>query len=116
MKRFPSWMFAVLGLLAPICAQAQAPLVLEKKVALGEVKGRIDHLAVDLGRKRLFVAELGNNSVAVVDLNLGTVIQRISGLKEPQGVGFVAERDTVYVASGGDGTLRMFAGESLASV
>ena len=41
---------------------------LEAKIPLGEVHGRIDHLAFDAGRDRLFVAELGNNSVrAVVD-------------------------------------------------
>src|SRR5690348_6908444 len=116
MKTVTSWMLALLGLLTPINAKAQAPLVLERKIALGEVKGRIDHLAFDLGRKRLFVAELGNNSVAVVDLDLGKVIQRIPDLKEPQGIGYVATGDTVYVASGGDGTLRMFAGENFTSV
>jgi DNA-binding beta-propeller fold protein YncE len=116
MHRVIAWTFAVLGLLTPISAQAQAALTLEAKIRLGDVKGRIDHLAVDPKRKRLFVAELGNNSVAVVDINLGKVIQRISDLKEPQGIGYVAASDTVYVASGGDGTLRMFAGENLASV
>lgn len=42
-------------------------LQLEAKIPLGDVAGRIDHLAVDLARGRLFVAELGNNSVGVVD-------------------------------------------------
>jgi YVTN family beta-propeller protein len=116
MKSVPSLTFALLGLLLPISAQAQAPLVLETKIALGEVKGRIDHLAFDSKRKRLFVAELGNNSVSVVDINLSKVIQRISDVKEPQGIGYVDASDTVYVASGGDGTLRMFAGENLISV
>ena len=30
------------------------PLVLDAKIPLGSVKGRIDHLAVDLARQRLF--------------------------------------------------------------
>ena len=47
------------------------PLVLEQKIPLGEVRGRIDHLAIDLPRHRLFVAELGNNSLGVVDLAAG---------------------------------------------
>ena len=47
---------------------AISELALEKTISLGEVKGRIDQLAIDLGRKRLFIAELGNNSVGVVDL------------------------------------------------
>ena len=33
--------------------------MLESKIALGDIKGRIDHLAIDLKRQRLFVAELG---------------------------------------------------------
>jgi len=45
---------------ASVLAQTAAPLVLEAKIALGEVSGRIDHLSIDLKRQRLFVAELGN--------------------------------------------------------
>jgi hypothetical protein len=44
------------------------PLQLEAKIPLGEVRGRIDHMAIDLARQRLFVAELGNDAVGVVDL------------------------------------------------
>lgn len=86
-------------------------LVLESKVPLGNVRGRIDHLAVDLGRKRLFVAELGNDSVAVVDLAAGKLLRRISGLKEPQGVGYVPSVDALYAANGGDGSVRIFGGD-----
>jgi hypothetical protein len=32
------------------------------------VKGRIDHLSIDVEKARLFVAALGNNSVEVIDL------------------------------------------------
>jgi hypothetical protein len=49
---------------ATLLAQtAGAPLMLESKIPLGEVSGRIDHLSIDLKRERLFVAELGNNSL-----------------------------------------------------
>jgi len=87
-----------------------APLVLEAKIPLGDARGRIDHLAIDLGRQRLFVAELGNDSVAVVDLKDRKVIRRIAGLSEPQGVGYVPWSDTLLVANARDGSLRMFAG------
>jgi hypothetical protein len=43
-------------------------LALKEKIALGAIEGRIDHMAFDAARKRLFVAELGNNSLGVVDL------------------------------------------------
>ena len=44
------------------------PLALDTKIPLGAVSGRIDHLAVDLKRQQLFVAELGNDSLGVVNL------------------------------------------------
>lgn len=95
-------------------AQAAEPLVLEQKIALGDVSGRIDHLAIDLPRQRLFVAELGNNSVGVVDLREQKVLHRIGGLREPQGVAYVAESDTVFVANAGDGSVRRFRGADFA--
>jgi YVTN family beta-propeller protein len=90
------------------------PLQLEAKIPLGEVRGRIDHMAIDLARQRLFVAELGNDSVSVVDIKDHKVLHRISGLKEPQGVGYVASTDTLYIANAGDGSLRLFRGENYA--
>ena len=95
-------------------AAEPAPLVLETKIALGKVSGRIDHLAVDVERQRLFVAELGNDSVGVVDLKSGAVFRTITGLREPQGVGYVAATDTLYVASAKDGSVAVFRGPELA--
>jgi hypothetical protein len=40
----------------------------KRRSQFGEVKGRIGHFAIDFGRQRLFVVELGNGSVGVVDL------------------------------------------------
>jgi len=90
-----------------VAAQAD-PLQLEAKIPLGNVAGRIDHMAFDAARNRLFVAELGNNSVGVVDINARKVIHRISDLKEPQGVAYLASRDLIYIANGGDGVMRIY--------
>src|SRR5260221_13524710 len=60
-----------------------SPLQLEAKILLGEVRGRIDHMAVDLKRQRLFVAELGNDAVGIIDLANRKLIGTITGLKEP---------------------------------
>src|SRR5215468_1241875 len=102
---------AWVGIARPIAQADSLPLQLEAKIPLGEVAGRIDHLAIDLSRQRLFVAELGNDSVAVVDLKAGKVKHVITGLKEPQGIGYVPSSDTVFVANAGDGTVRLFRGE-----
>src|SRR4029453_18442655 len=86
----------------------------ETKIPLGAVRGRIDHLAIDLARHRLFVAELGNGSLGVVDLSQGKLLRQIDGLAEPQGVAYYPVTDTLYLASGGDGSLRRFKGDDLA--
>src|SRR5262249_1166105 len=106
----PVLMLVLVGGAAMAQQGNQASLELEKRVPLGTVNGRIDHLAVDLARKHLFIAELENNSVGVVDLGNGSLLHRISGLSEPQGVGYVPSGDMLFVANGGDGTVRMFKG------
>jgi hypothetical protein len=85
-----------------LTAQATDPpaLILESKIGLGKVSGRIDHMAFDPTRNRLFVAELGNNTVGVVDINERKVAHRMTGLSEPQGIGYETSTDTVYVAKG----------------
>lgn len=101
-------------LLAGVAEAADPPfLELDGKVALGDVAGRIDHFAIDLPRQRLFVAELGNNSVGVIDLATRKVIRTIAGLDEPQGLGYVPSSDTLYVANAGDGSVRFFQGPDL---
>src|SRR6266571_6234794 len=74
-----------------------APLQFEGKIPLGDVRGRIDHMAIDLPRRRLFVAELGNDSVGIVDLKNRKLIHTLGGLSEPQGVGYVPSMETLYV-------------------
>src|SRR3979411_1883962 len=92
-----------------------AALQLEGKIPLGAVRGRLDHMAIDLDRHRLFVAELGNDSVGVVDLEARKVVHQRGGLKEPQGVGYLSSSDTLFVANGGDGSVRLFQGPDYAA-
>ena len=89
-------------------APAEAPLVLERTIPLKTVAGRIDHLAFDARRGRLYIAELGNGSVEALDLATGRSVGRITGLKEPQGLAVLPDRDELAVASGGDGTVRFY--------
>ena len=81
---------------------------LEKTIALHGVRGRIDHMAFDPGRKRLIVAELGNNSVDVIDGVAGVPLHRFTGLREPQGVGYAQRSDVILIANAGDGSVRLF--------
>jgi DNA-binding beta-propeller fold protein YncE len=93
---------------------ARAPLELEAKIALGTVEGRIDHMALDVKREHLFVAELGNDTVAIVSVADRKVVRVIDHLKEPQGVGYLQSSDTLYVANGGDGSVGMYVGADYA--
>jgi hypothetical protein len=118
-KSFPAFATSVaaaaLAALAPTSAPAQAAgpeaLQVEAKILLGQVNGRIDHMAVDLARGRLFVAELGNDTVAVVDIKSSKLVQVIAGLKEPQGIGYVPSTETLYVANARDGSVQLFRGD-----
>ena len=95
---------------------ASPPLVIDAKIPLGQVSGRIDHLGIDLERKRLLVAELGNNSLGVVDLAAGKVLSRVAGLAEPQGAAYVPSSDSIFVANAGDGSVRVLRGEDLTPI
>jgi hypothetical protein len=88
-------------------------LELESKIPLGDIRGRIDHLAIDASRHRLYVAELGNDSVGVIDLKESKTVRTLTGLRQPQGIGYVPSSDTVYVANAGDGSVRLFRGGDL---
>ena len=104
-------MAAVIGMLIPAASwAANPPLVLEAKIPLGAVAGRIDHFAFDPDRQLLFVAELGNDSVGVVDLTTGSVVHRLAGLHEPQGLAWHVATSMLYVANAGDGSVRLYQG------
>jgi hypothetical protein len=66
-------------------------------------------MAIDLHRKRLLVAELGNGSVDVVDLASREPVSRITGLDNPQGVAYVPWLDLIAVGTAGDGAVHFFA-------
>jgi hypothetical protein len=106
----------LLGLaIASAVARAEEALLLEGKIALPGVAGRIDHLAVDLDRKRLLVAALGNGTLEIVDLAGGHRVKQVVGLREPQGVGYAQKANRVAVANAGDGSVHFFRGEDLAA-
>ena len=95
---------------------AQPPpgsLRLEREIPLPGVGGRIDHMAADVAGQRVFVAAYGNGTLEIVDLAQGKRTDQIKGLKEPQGVAYVPSSGAVYVAGGGDGTVRSFDSQTL---
>jgi YVTN family beta-propeller protein len=97
-------MFVVRG----FAANPPVPLKLAGTIPLPNIDGRIDHFSIDLHHQTVFIVALGANAVVPVDLAHGKILGSISGLKEPQGVLFVPENGHLYVANGGDGSVRIY--------
>lgn len=88
---------------------------LESKIVLGRaVSGRIDHLAVDLKRQRLTVAD--DDGLAVVDLAKRQLQSTMLGFKEPQGIAYEPSTDALYVTSARDGSVRILRADDLTSL
>jgi DNA-binding beta-propeller fold protein YncE len=85
-------------------------LNLKQSIPLPDVKGRIDHLDINQNDQVLFVAALGNNSLEIVDLKNGKLLQSIKGLDEPQGVAFIPQTKEIMVANGGNGECKFYKG------
>ena len=90
--------------------QSPSLLVLLQKISLSNVNGRIDHMDIDIKNHRLFVDELENNSVDVLDLHdNGKRLKTITdGIAEPQGVDYVPKYNKLFVSNGGDGKVNIF--------
>jgi DNA-binding beta-propeller fold protein YncE len=78
-------------------------LTLEKEITLPDVKGRIDHIDIDIKGQVAYVAALGNNTLEIVDLKSGKVTGTITGLDEPQGVAYIAKHKEIFIGNGGTG-------------
>lgn len=105
---------SVLTILAvtSVAAQENQPLRLVQTIPLANVKGRIDHMNVDVKGKRLFVAGLENGTLEVVDLKEGKSIRSIPGFKAPQGIAYLPALNKIFVASNDDGVVRVFRGDT----
>ena len=99
---------------AALAAQSpnSAPLKLIQTISLPGVEGRMDHMSVDVKGQRLFASGLANGTVEVIDLTAGKRIQTISGVKEPEGILYVPELKTLFVADGEGGAVHAFDGQT----
>src|SRR5262245_49735319 len=88
---------------AMMCHAAPAfgdPPVLErvKKIQLsGRPEKKLDHLALDAKGNRLFVANMANRTLDVIDVKEGKLIKSIPDQKGIQGVTFAPELNRVFV-------------------
>jgi hypothetical protein len=115
MKRhIPLLLILFAGISGGARGQATPPLKLIQKIPMPNVQGRLDHSAVDLKGKQLFVAALGDNqnTIEVIDLNSGKRVASIPGQSKPQGVFYSADFNKLFVANGTDGTCKIFSGDN----
>jgi len=94
--------------------QAQSPaLKLVQTMPLaGNITGNFDHFGVDLKRNRLFVTPEDSGSVLVLDISSGDILHRIDGLVRPHAILYRQDTDSLYVTDGGDGSVKVFSGET----
>jgi hypothetical protein len=106
-KNYPILTLLIAGLISFTGCQAQESgkqyLILQKEIALPGVKGRIDHIDINVKDQVAYIAALGNNTLEVVDLKNGKVTGSIAGLDEPQGVGYIPKHQEILIANGGTG-------------
>jgi hypothetical protein len=98
-------LFVVLGSFSSCQAQESGKqlLTLQKEITLPNVKGRIDHIDINLKDQVAYVSALGDNTLEVVDLKSRKVTGLITGLDEPQGVAYIEKHQELLVANGGTG-------------
>jgi DNA-binding beta-propeller fold protein YncE len=99
-----------LALSGSTSGQEEPALSPKDPIHLTKVEGRMDHLGIDVKGKRLFATAFDNHTLEVIDLKTGRQVHTIANLDEPQGSFYDAANNRLFVANGGDGTVRIFDG------
>ncbi|MFL5243811.1 MAG: YncE family protein [Gemmataceae bacterium] len=105
-----SFFFALLCVI-PSAAAEPTSLKLVETIPLKGPEGRLDHLALDAKNARLFVANMANGSLDIVDLKAGKLIKQVPDQKKIQGIAYVPDLDRIFVGNGDDGVCNVFDGK-----
>jgi DNA-binding beta-propeller fold protein YncE len=103
---------AVAGPQEKAAATDSPPLQRVRTIALKGPVGGLDHLALDIKRGRLFVANTVNGSLDVVDLKAGRLLKQVPGQGGIRGIDYDPGSDRVFVGNGTGGICNVFDGES----
>jgi DNA-binding beta-propeller fold protein YncE len=88
----------------------EPPLKLVQTIPLRGPASRLDHLALDAKHGRLFVANMANSSLDVVDLKAGKLLKQIPGQKGIQGIAYAPDLDRIFVGNEAGGVCNVFDG------
>jgi hypothetical protein len=95
--------------LVPSLASAAQPLTLEKTIPLPAIgAGDFDHFAVDLGRNKLFLAAEAHGTIETFNLQSGAHLQSARGVLTPHAFALIPDKDELFVADGGDSSVKVF--------
>lgn len=114
----PVWLpiiaaFTALGIAACTSADEPAPLERVQVIPLnGRADKKLDHMTLDAKRDRLFVANMANRTLDIVDLKAGKVLKEIADQRGIQGVAYAPDLDRVFVGLGVGGFCNAFDGET----
>jgi DNA-binding beta-propeller fold protein YncE len=111
MKSLSLAVAAFAALLLPTAAPA-AELELVGSFVLKGKPGNLDHLALDAKRERLFLANKANNTLDIIDLKTGKLVEQKPNQTAIQGVAYAADLDRVFVGLGTNGLCNVFDGNS----
>lgn len=93
-------------------AQNPAPLKRVQELQFPDsVKGRLDHLGLDAGGKRLFVVAEEGHQVLVFDLNTGKLIRTLA-IDHPHAVLYRSDLDHIYITDEGKGGVNIYDGKT----
>ncbi|HEY1581119.1 MAG TPA: YncE family protein [Terracidiphilus sp.] len=97
----------------PALAGGHEPIELVQTYQLpANVKGSFDHFEVDLKRSRLFATPEDFKAVLVFNIGTGKLLHQIDGILRPHAVLYRADADRLYVTDGGDGSVKVYEGET----
>ena len=108
-----SWHLAV-ATVTVVCLTAAAPaaeLELVQTIVSKGKAGGLDHVAIDAKRDRLFLANKANNTLDIIDLKTGKLLEQKTNQTAIQGVCYAPDIDLVFVALGTGGLCNVFDGE-----
>jgi DNA-binding beta-propeller fold protein YncE len=95
-----------------VAAQNAEPLKLAAKYEMpASVKGRFDHLGIDMGGNRLFVVAEEAQQVLVFDLATGKFIREIK-VEHPHAVLYREDLNRIYITDEGKGVLNIYDGKT----
>lgn len=98
---------------APSLGQTvSGPLRLIQTISLAGVDGALDHMAMDVKGRRLFVPAEQHGTIEVLDLTTGKRIHTISSARWPSTVIYHPESNEIFVSDRADGACKVFSGKT----